>query len=215
MIVSIDGPAASGKSTTASLLAKKLSFIHLNTGLLYRAVTYIYIENNLIDRSDICIDNFFILHSLKIKGKNFNQIFWNDKNITKYLINENINRYINIISNNTHIRKYLVRIQREFAIGKNIVCEGRDIGTVVFPNADYKFYLIADLKSRIDRRYREIKKNNINISRIGIKSNIIKRDYNDMNRSISPLTKAVDAIEIDTTLMSINEQVKYIYKKIK
>ena len=215
MIVSIDGPAASGKSTTAKLLAKKLSFIHLNTGLFYRAVTYIFIKNNLIDQSNLAIDKFFDEHSLKLRGENFHQVFWNDKNITKYLKDENINQFINSISNNAHIRKYLVEMQRDFTIGKNIVCEGRDIGTVVFPNADYKFYLIADLKSRVNRRFNEIKNNNVDISRYDIKNNLINRDNNDINRLVSPLIKAKDAIEVDTTSMSINEQVDCIYKKIK
>ena len=214
MVIAIDGPAASGKSITAKLLAEKLGFVHLNSGLMYRAITFVIIDNQ-IEIRDFIIDDIFKNNSLIFKGEHLNKVYFNDTDITKELYTEKINKNIKKISNNLKIRKRLIAFQREIVKEKNVICEGRDIGSIVFPNADYKFYLIADLKSRIDRRYREIKKNNINISRIGIKSNIIKRDYNDMNRSISPLTKAVDAIEIDTTLMSINEQVKYIYKKIK
>ena len=144
-----------------------------------------------------------------------NKAFWNNSDITKYLLSEDINMNINFISNNKTIRKYLVLQQRILAKKRNIVCEGRDIGTVVFPNADYKFFLSASLESRIDRRYVEVKSKNHKINKDEIKNNLIKRDKNDIERENSPLLKADDAIEIDTTNISINEQVLIIYNKIK
>ena len=215
MIIAIDGPAASGKSTTAKLLADKIKFIHLNTGLLYRGVTYAFIVNDLIDKNNFSINEFFDNNNIILSGKNLNKAFWNNSDITKYLSSEDINKNINFISNNKIIREYLVAQQRILAVKRNIVCEGRDIGTVVFPNADYKFFLSASLESRINRRYAEIKSKNLYINKDEIKKNLINRDKNDIERENSPLLKAYDAIEIDTTNISINEQVLIIYNKIK
>ncbi len=215
MIIAIDGPGASGKSTTARLLSRKINFIHLNTGLLYRGVTYVFTENKLIGNKNICIDDFFNNNCIKLVGKQLNKVLWNDRDITTYLLNESINQNINFISNNQSIRRHLINMQRELCKNKNIVCEGRDIGTVVFPNADYKFYLNASLDSRTNRRYLQLNKNNNNIEKNEIKNNLILRDKNDMERDISPLCKADDAIEIDTSDVSIDEQVLIIYNKIK
>jgi len=215
MIISIDGPAASGKSTTAKLLSEKLNYIHLNSGLFYRAVTYIYIEENLFDNKYHSVDNFFLNNDLNLYGKKLDKVIWNNLDITQYLYNEKINSKINVISNNHLIRKYLVDKQRNVSLDKNIVCEGRDIGTVVFPNAEFKFYLNASINSRIRRRYKEFNNNDIDVSEYQIKKNLINRDTNDINRKISPLKKADDAIEIDTTNMTIEQQVENIYNKIK
>ena len=215
MIISIDGPAASGKSTTAKLLSERLNYIHLNSGLFYRAVTYIYIEENLFDNKHHSVDKFFLNNDLNLYGDKLDKVIWNNLDITKYLYDEKINSKINVISNNHLIRKYLVDKQRNVSLDKNIVCEGRDIGTVVFPNAEFKFYLNASINSRIRRRYKEFNNNNIDVNEDQIKKNLIKRDANDINRKISPLKKADDAIEIDTTNMTIEQQVENIYNKIK
>ena len=215
MIIAIDGPAASGKSTTAKLLSKKINFVHLNSGLLYRAVTYIFIAYKLIDVDNISIKDFFLNNNITLVGDELDKAIWNNKDITSYLSSEMINENINFISNNPIIRKILVDKQRELSSNKNIVSEGRDIGTVVFPNEDYKFFLNASLESRINRRYIQFKKNNLDISQQEIKLNLIKRDENDIKRTISPLLKADDAIVIDTTNISIQEQVFKIYNKIK
>lgn len=215
MIIAIDGPAASGKSTTAKLLADKIKFIHLNTGLLYRGVTYAFIKKNLINKNNFSIKDFFNNNHIILSGKNLNKALWNDSDITEYLSSEDINKNINFISNNKVIREYLVLQQRILAEKKKIVCEGRDIGTVVFPNADYKFFLSASLESRIERRYVEMKSKNHQIDKDEIKMNLMKRDKNDIERKNSPLLKANNAIEIDTTNISISEQVLMIYNKIK
>ena len=215
MIISIDGPAASGKSTTAKLLSEKVGYIHLNSGLLFRAITYVFIENNLFDSLDLIVNDFIRQNTINLGGPTLSTVFWNGKNITKYLNHEDINRNINLISNNSVIREYLIDKQRSISLNKNIVCEGRDIGTVVFPNADYKFFLIASVESRVNRRYVEFSEKNINISKKEIKANLISRDKNDIERLVSPLIKADDAIEIDTTNMSIVEQVNKIYNKIR
>jgi len=214
MIIAIDGPAASGKSTTASLLAKKLGYIHLNSGLMYRAITYIFIENSFINSLPLSLNNFFTNLNLKFKGDDLNQVYYNNINITKELYFEKININIKTISNNLEIRTYLINLQRSLVDRKNVVCEGRDIGTVVFPDADFKFYLNASIDSRVIRRYNELIKNNKDLKINELKKNIIKRDYNDMNRKISPLVKPDDCIEIDTTELTITKQVEYIYSII-
>jgi len=215
MIISIDGPAASGKSTTARLLAKKLDFIHLNTGLYYRAITYIFIKNNLFDSNQSSIDDFFNKNNIELKGESLNQVYWNEINISSFLFENIVNEKIHITSNNPIIRKKLVSMQRLIGQDNNIVCEGRDIGSVVFPNADFKFFLVADLKSRIQRRFNELKLKNPLLDIKDVEDSLTSRDYNDSTRINSPLIKPLESIEIDTTKMTIEMQVNFIYKLIK
>tara|TARA_B110000263_G_scaffold32288_1_gene24503 strand:+ start:370 stop:1035 length:666 start_codon:yes stop_codon:yes gene_type:complete len=215
MVISIDGPAASGKSTTAELLSNKLGFIHLNSGLLYRGITYLFLKKNIITLNESSIDNFFLKNDFNLAGENLNKVIWNSQNISQYLFMENINEAINDISNNHLIRNYLIDKQRILSFNKDIVCEGRDIGTVVFPDADFKFYLVATIESRASRRFSELKINNKHITRTSVMLNLINRDKNDINRKYSPLRKADDAIEIDTTNMSVCEQMENLYKQIK
>ena len=215
MIISIDGPAASGKSTTARLLAKKLDFIHLNTGLYYRAITYIFIKNNLFDSNQSSIIDFFNNNNIELKGKSLSRVFWNEINISSFLFENIVNEKIHIISDNAIIRKKLVSMQRLIGRENNIVCEGRDIGSVVFPNADFKFFLVADIKSRIKRRFNEQKLKNPLLDIKDVEDSLTSRDFNDSTRINSPLIKPVDSIEIDTTKMTIEMQVDYLYKLIK
>ena len=215
MIISIDGPAASGKSTTARLLANKLSFKHLNTGMFYRAITYIFIKDNLFNLDDESINNFFDDNILDLRGDNLELLFWNNIDITHHLVADSINKKIHLVSNNPLIREKLVAMQRIVADNHNIVCEGRDIGSVVFPNAEFKFFLVADIESRSLRRYNEQKINNNSLLFEEVKQALIDRDYNDSTRSNSPLIKPIESIEVDTTDMTIDMQVDYIFKLIK
>jgi len=213
MIVAIDGPAASGKSITAKLLADKLNFIHLNTGLMYRALTYLVI-NNKVSIVRILNKGFFKKSNLKFRGKNLNKVFFDDINITDELYDENINSNIKEISNHLSIRKKIIKFQRLIVKNKNVVCEGRDIGSVVFPEADFKFFLIADLNSRVLRRYNQLMNNYSKISKKEVEDSLIERDYNDINRLVSPLKKVEDSIEIDTTSLTIDKQVEILYSII-
>ena len=213
MIVAIDGPAASGKSITAKLLADKLNFIHLNTGLMYRALTYLVI-NNKVSIVRILNKGFFKKSNLKFRGKNLNKVFFDDINITDELYDENINSNIKEISNHLSIRKKIIKFQRLIVNNKNVVCEGRDIGSVVFPEADFKFFLIADLNSRVLRRYNQLMNNYSKISKKEVEDSLIERDYNDINRLVSPLKKVEDSIEIDTTSLTIDKQVEILYSII-
>jgi len=215
MIIAIDGPAASGKSTTAKMLASKLKFIHLNSGIMYRAITYIFIQNNMLNETDKYINKFLIKINLKFKGKNLNIVMLDDCDISDKLYTEEISKNIRVVSNNLLIRKKLIKMQRELVNDKNVVCEGRDIGTVVFPKADFKFYLNANLNKRVERRFNQIFDKNEQACISEIKENLIHRDLNDIRREHSPLKKADDSIEIDTTNLKINEQVEKIYNIIK
>lgn len=214
MVIAIDGPAGSGKSTTAKLLANKLDFIYLDTGAMYRAVTLYFLNNN-IDLKDLNLINNF-LHNMDLKlfyNENRFKVMLNNEDITHSLRNQDINKNVSQVSKNINVRKKMVDIQRNFSKNKDIVVEGRDIGTHVFPNAEYKFFIEADIRVRVKRRYNEMPdKSNISLSEL--ENQIKNRDLLDSKRDISPLIKSNDAIVIDTTKLTIDEQVKKIYNLI-
>ena len=210
MIIAIDGPAGSGKSTTAKLLAKKLGFIYLDTGAMYRAVT-LFLLNNKINIEDISkIKKSLEKIDLSIKSKDRFQIYLNNKNVTNDLRQVNIDDLVSNVSKILDVRKKMIILQRNFSNNKNIVVEGRDIGSNVFPDADFKFFLIADVMERAKRRFNDNQyETSITISELVRK--IKKRDEIDSSRLISPLIKVDDAIEVDTTSLTIEEQVTKIY----
>jgi len=209
MIVAIDGPAASGKTITAKLLAEKLNFIHLNSGLMYRALTYLILSKKMNLKS-LINEDIFNRTKIFFKGKNLEKVFFNNIDITLELYKQDINDNIKQISNNAQIRKKLIKFQRFIVENKNVVCEGRDIGSVVFPDADFKFFLIADIDSRINRRFLQLSSKS-DITKKDVHDSILKRDANDQNRKVSPLIKVDDSIEIDTTSLEIKDQVDLLY----
>ena len=215
MIIAIDGPAASGKSTTAKFLAMKLGFIHLNSGIMYRAITYILMKKNMVNDINNSYEDFFKNLNLLFEGKNLDIVIFNKINISNKLYSEEVSNNIKFISNNSIIRKKLINIQRCITKNKDVVCEGRDIGSVVFPKSEFKFYLNAHIDKRVDRRFEQILKIDNSITKKQIKKNLIDRDSNDISRLNSPLIKTDDCIEIDTTELTIKEQVDEIYKIIK
>ena len=214
MIIAIDGPAGSGKSTTAKIVANKLGFVYIDTGAMYRAVTYYALKNNLLGNKNQLIKK---IKELKINlsfNNNLTKVFLNDKDITDYLRTKEVNDYVSEISKIPEIRKELVAKQRYFAENNNVVMEGRDIGTVVFPDADIKFFLVASIEERTKRRAKEFINKGENISFKQIEENLKQRDEIDSTRESSPLVKANDAIEIDTTNLTIEEQVNLILIEI-
>ena len=213
MIIAIDGPAASGKSTVAKLLAKKLDFIHFGTGKMYRAITAYCIRKNLVDLSNEKISEKINSINFSFNNYNLSNLLIDGLDYSDYYYNNETNNYVSKISCLKSIREMMVFLQRKYSYQKSIVCEGRDIGTVVFPNADFKFYVEASVECRAKRRFNEIKNDDISLK--DIENLLIKRDNIDTNREISPLMKAEDSILIDTTFLSIEEVVNYMYNKIK
>ena len=213
MIIAIDGPSGSGKSTTAKMLAESLSITHLDTGAMYRAVTWGLIQQNINPRNTAHLIGF--LSKINISFNKLNEIFLNGENISLEIRKKDITSRVSLVSSIVEVRSALVRIQREMSKNMDCVIEGRDIGTVVFPNAEYKFFLTADLDIRAERRMNELTKIGEHFTIDEIKNLIEKRDLKDSTRENSPLRKAIDAIEIDTSSLTVNDQIKKIINIIK
>ena len=213
MIVAIDGPAGSGKSSTAKEIAKILDWLYLDTGAMYRSITLYFLQNNIKYSENKEYSK--ILENIKIDFKNniTQKVFLNDMDVTKSIRSLEVNRFVSIISTIPEIRKFCVNIQRHIASNHDIVIEGRDIGTKVFPNADVKIFLTASIEERAKRRFKELNDFK-NISFEQLVQDIKKRDKNDSTRKISPLIIAEDATVIDTSGMSFNQQITKIRKHI-
>ncbi len=214
MIITIDGPAASGKSSIANKLSNKLGFLHFSTGLMYRAITSYIIINKLDNDLPKSIISHLPDVNLIIKPELLNTIYINNKDYSKYYFINKVNQLVSSVSAISEIRQKFVEIQRNVSIDNDIICEGRDIGTVVFPNAEFKFFLEASVDCRAQRRFNEMKLNESNIDIKEVKNMIVNRDQIDINRKESPLKKAVDAILIETTDLTIREVVDKMYKII-
>ena len=216
MIVTIDGPAGSGKSTISKMLAKQLDATFLDTGAMYRAVTLAAIADdvNLEDENAL----FGILESKEFEFKTHNgrmEVKINGIDATEGIRRPDITENIKYIAKAAKIRQKLVDMQRKFAEKHDkIVTEGRDQGTVAFPNADYKFFLIADVEERARRRHVELTEKGLNIDLNLLENDIRKRDESDTTRKNGPLIKADDAIEIDSTKLDVEGVVKKILQHI-
>ncbi len=205
--LAIDGPAASGKSTISRLLAKKLNWTHIDTGALYRAIAYIAISRNIDLGNE---DKFNFIKDLNIIY-DMGKIVVNGENITSKIRAHKVSKVASQIAGYPLVRKSLLNLQKELASKGNIIMDGRDIGTVILPNANLKIYLNAILHERAKRRYLEDDSKSLN----EIESEIIERDHNDSTRKNAPLAIAKDAIEIDTTNLTIDEVVDKIIELIK
>ena len=215
MVIAIDGPAASGKTITAKLIAEKLGFKHLDTGAMYRAIALYFIRNKITKFDDSSYLQS-ILETINIEYSfSNNLIILNGEDVSDRIRKADIADSVSKISSVKLVRKYLVQIQQNMSTNKNIVVEGRDIGTVVFPNAEIKIFLFADLNSRVKRRYAQLSTFDSKIDKNEIEKSIIKRDRMDSTRLDSPLIRASDALEIDTTNLTIEEQTEKILKIIK
>ncbi|GAB4173129.1 MAG: (d)CMP kinase [Calditrichia bacterium] len=216
MIVAIDGPAASGKSTTARKVAAEVGFTYIDSGAMYRAITLNALRNgidvNAMEKVaelarkthlDFAFDNdtFFI--------------YMDGEDVTEAIRLPEIAQNISPIAANSNVREVLVKRQREFAREHDVIMDGRDIGTVVFPNAELKIYLVASAEERAKRRMKELQSKGIPADFDEIKKEIIRRDKADMERAVGPLKKAPDAIELDTSNLTIEEQVQIIVDLIR
>ena len=209
MIIAIDGPAGAGKSTIAKKVADNLGYVYIDTGAMYRAFTYELLTSS-ISLSDI-EEITKVLEKTNIEFKN-NEIFLNNLNVTNEIRSKNVTANVSAVSAIPQVREKLVNLQRKIASESNSILDGRDIGTVVFPNAELKIFLTASVKIRALRRYNELIAKDKNIDINEIEAEIEKRDKLDSSRETSPLIKAADAIEIDTSDLSIDEVANTILK---
>ena len=211
IIIAIDGHSGCGKSTTSRLLAKNLNFKYLDSGAMYRAVT-LYFVNKGVSQNDTKkikdeLDNIII----DFKYVEDNQhIFLNDRDVENEIRSDEISNKVSLFSSNSSIRKFLVNKQKAFGINKNIVVEGRDITTVVFPDAEIKVFMTADIQVRAKRRFNEMKSKNPDITYSDVIKNLEDRDIQDSTRKDSPLMVADDAFILDTSDLEINDQVDKI-----
>ena len=216
MVITIDGAAGVGKTSTAKEIAKRLGYQYFDTGAMYRAVTLFFMQKNVDLESDSQITESLDTIKLNIdfSSESEMQIFLDEENISLKIRSQEVTSKVSAVSALKDVREMMVKIQRSFTENGNFVVEGRDIGTVVFPDAKYKFYLQADYDIRAKRRLADFEKineaKNINV----IKEDLEKRDKYDSTRKLSPLKKPKDAIIIDTTLCSFEEQVDQILKHI-
>lgn len=211
MQVAIDGPASSGKSTISKLIAKENHFLYLDTGAMYRVVTLAVLRNHIsledYDAIYELVQNIDIRFSMK-DGKQI--VFMNKEDVTDEIRSVEVTRNVSAVSAIKEVRTRLVHLQQEIAENHSIIMDGRDIGTVVLPQAEIKIFLVASVEERAKRRFIENQEKGIEISYEELVEDIRRRDYIDSTRKESPLRKAEDAIEIDTTTMSIEDVVKTV-----
>ena len=225
IIIAIDGFSSTGKSTIAKLVAKQLGYAYIDTGAMYRAVTYLAIKNNFIQQhinnQEISINEDSLLEKLKENKIEFHfdeklgfaPIFLNGINIEKEIRSIDVAQQVSKIAKIGKIRSYLADIQQEMGKNKGIVMDGRDIGTIIFPNAELKIFMTASEQIRAERRYKELIEKGENTSLEQVLSNIQERDYTDTHRKESPLKKANDAIEIDnsyTTIIKVVDKIIHL-----
>jgi len=213
MIVAIDGPAGSGKTTIAKLLSKKLNISYLDTGATYRTLTLKALDEGIDLKDALRLARLAAGLNLKFKGQ---KTYLDDKDVSEKIRTPLIDKNISIIVAYPEVREVMVALQRRIAKGGDFVVEGRDITTVVFPNAEFKFYLDADSTIRAERRFNELKAKGIKIGFKEMEKDLNKRDDADKKREVGALTLSKDATYIDTSKMAIeeviNEMLKYIRK---
>jgi len=216
MVITIDGAAGVGKTTTAKKLARKLGFGYLDTGAMYRAVTYFFIQHQVdIESKNMVISSLDTLNlDVRFPIDRPTKIVLDGEDISENIRKKVVTNRVSQVSAIKDVRKKMVKMQKEIVSNGNFVVEGRDIGTVVFPNAEHKFFLVANYDIRAKRRLKDFHNVNEKLDLSDIKNDLIRRDERDKNRKLSPLKKAEDAVVIDTSNCSIDEQVESIYKHI-
>lgn len=210
--IAIDGPSAAGKSTIAKILARELGYSHLDTGAMYRCAALASKRRGIDPNDEAALAA--MLDEMKISFDPAGNVYINDEDVSKQIRVNEISMLTSSISAHAKVRERLVELQQQIAREKGFIMDGRDIGTVVLPDAELKVYMVASVKARAERRYKEYLEKHVEADYDEIYRDIEQRDYQDMNRKSSPLRKAEDAIEIDTSNMTIDEVVKEIRRNI-
>ena len=212
IVIAIDGHSSCGKSTFAKSIAKKLGYVFVDTGAMYRAVTLYALKNNMFVNNEL---NTSLLESSLVNvdvdfsfdtAKQQSLVFLNGVNVESEIRGIEVSNFVSVVSQNALVREYLVGLQQKMGAKKGLVMDGRDIGTTVFPDAELKIYMTASVKVRAERRYLELTLKGDKVSLEEIKENIESRDFQDQNRAISPLRKASDAIMLDNSDMTVEQQ---------
>ena len=215
--IAIDGPAGAGKSTIAKQLAKELSFIYVDTGAMYRSMALYFMRNGIAKEDEAAISDACKTVEVSIAYENGEQqVLLNGENVSKEIRKEEVGKMASATSVYKEVRTKLVELQQKLAADKDVIMDGRDIGTCVLPNAQVKIYLTASVETRAERRYQELQEKGVACDLEVIKKDIADRDYQDMHREISPLKQAEDAILVDSSDMGIEEVVetiKHIYRE--
>lgn len=217
IVIAIDGNSGCGKSSTAKVLAKQLKYIYIDTGAMYRAVTLFFIKHKIDLENDLAVDEALKQIDISFEynmetGKN--ETFLNGKNIENEIRQMEVSNKVSPVSEISKVRRKLVEQQRRLGDGKGVVMDGRDIGTVVFPDAELKIFMTADLEVRAKRRKLELKEKGSNVELNAVIDNLKNRDVIDSSRADSPLKKADDAHLVDTSNLAFDEQVDQIFKLI-
>ena len=216
LVIAIDGYSSCGKSTFAKMIAAELNYIFIDSGAMYRAVSLFCIRKNYV--SDKHLDTAAIIHDLSEinidfvhnTGKNTNETFLNSENVENEIRDLRVTSFVSRVSQIPEVRTRMVELQRQIGSMKGIVMDGRDIGTVVFPEADIKIFMTASADIRAKRRFDEMKAKGMDVDFEEIRTGIIARDIADENRDISPLRRAEDAVVLDNSRMSVESQMKWI-----
>ncbi len=212
IIIALDGPAGSGKTTTAKRLAERLAYVYIDTGAMYRAVTLAWIKSGL-EIDEIHAEKLVDSIRVELKNEGNGQLtFLDGIDVSDDIRTTAVTKLVSPVSAMPYVREKMVAMQREMGYKGGVVMDGRDIGTAVFPNADLKVFLVASIDARAQRRTKEMLEKGMEANVEEIKQQIIDRDHFDSSREHSPLRKAEDAIEIDTSNMTIDDQVNSIYE---
>lgn len=212
MVVAIDGPAGSGKGTVTKLIAEKLNLIYIDSGATYRCVALAAIRNGIkLEEQDKIIE---LAKTLDIEFDTEGKTWLNKEDVSDLIRSKEVTAIVSQVSSIVEVRSLMVELQRKMSNNKNVIMEGRDITTVVFPNAEFKFYLDATVEERAKRRFKQNQESGINTSMEEIIENIKFRDYNDMHKPVGALTRTDDQVYIDSTNMTISEVVDFVVNYI-
>ncbi len=215
LIIAIDGPASSGKSSSAKLLAQRLQYVYIDTGAMYRVCALCSLKRNIELSDEAALARMLSNISIDIRyTSSGNRIFLDGEDVSERIREEDMSRLSSEIAVIGIVREKMVELQRKLGESGGVIMDGRDIGTVVFPNADLKFFLIADVATRAYRRWLELRAKGIDADLKQVEQEMAWRDDNDSNRAIAPLRRAADAIEMDTSGMTLDEQVDALHRYI-